>query len=852
MKISTGAVKFINEHYHSAGNPARDGADALVQKIGAQLAAVEETDVFGKRYDGIIIVKIISSEQHPNADRLHVCKVDDGGKLQTIDRDEEGHVQVVCGAPNVRVGMLAAWIPPGATVPSTYDKEPFVVGSRDLRGVMSHGMMASPKELALGDSHEGLLDIDEGSGPIAPGTYFVDAFHMRDDVIIDMENKMFTHRPDLFGWLGIARELEGIQHRPYKSPNWYIQDPEFPDTETDRLPLEVHNEITDVVPRFTAVVLSNIELKPSPVWLQIDLVRAGLRPINNIVDYTNYYMLLTGQPLHAYDYDKVKNISGGDVAVLTVRRARATETLALLNGKEITLREEDMVVVAGTEHIAGLGGAMGGADTEVDKHTKHIILEAATWDMYTIRRTAMAHGVFTDAVTRFNKGQSPLQNKAVMAKIVDQIRRYAGGKIASPLVDINHVPSEAVSRGNIHAPVTLTRSFINDRLGWNLSVDEISQLLTNVEFSVTAHSDAITVAAPFWRTDIEIPEDVVEEVGRLYGFDHLPMVLPKRDLAPAPTEPMLELQTTLRGTLAAAGANEVLTYSFVHGELLDKAGQDRAQAFKLSNALSPDLQYFRMSLAPSLLNLVHTNVKAGYDSFALFEIGKAHIKGLEVDGLPAELERLAVVCTADGKAANAYSGAAYYQARQYLMRLLKVVGLDSKVTFEPVTEGYTDSAAAYYQPGRAAVVRVGDTTIGRIGEYKSSVRRALKLPNFTAGFELGLTPLLLHADIDHKYTRLPRFPKVEQDICLKVNADMPYGQVYAFVSEHLDQHRPDKTYHSLSPVDIYQREDDQAHKQITLRLSIASYERTLTDKEVTELLDRIAGAAKDALDAERV
>jgi phenylalanyl-tRNA synthetase beta chain len=853
MKISTQAIKFINEHYHSAGDPAPNGVDDLVQKIGAQLGAVEEVVAFGKRFEGVIIVKIVSCEDHPNADRLHICKVDDGGVAQNVERDENGHVQVVCGAPNVREGMLAAWLPPGSTVPSTIDDDPFVLEARALRGVVSNGMMASPKELSLSDNHDGILDID---GDIAPGTLFVDAYHLRDDVIIDMENKMFTHRPDCFGWLGIAREIEGIYNRPYKSPEWYRMSLEIPDVEADELKLEVKNELPELVPRFTAIVLRDVKVGPSPVWLQVDLARAGIRSINNIVDYTNFFMLETGQPLHAYDYDKVKARSEGDHATIVVRHPRAGEKITLLNGKEIEPRAE-AIMIATDKELIGVGGVMGGGDTEVDERTTNIILECANFDMYSIRRTSMAHGLFTDAVTRFNKGQSPLQNLAVLAKITDEVRRFADGKVASALIDDNHVSKEALERGSVHASIAITTQFVNDRLGWNLSAEAISTLLTNVEFTVEHNGDELTVTAPFWRTDIEIPEDIVEEVGRLNGFDKLTLDLPKRDLTPAVKNPAFELQQRVRSILSNAGANELLTYSFVHGNLLDKVGQDREQAFRLSNALSPDLQYFRLSVTPSLLEKVHANIKAGHDQFAIYELGKAHNKTKHDDaGLPREFNALAVVFTASERAAGSLSGAPYYYARKYLSMVLDRFGVDAH--FE-LLEGadlggnaFVEQLVAPFQPNRSAVVRDEKGIIwGVVGEYRGAVRKALKLPDMIAGFEVG--PFLFAQPASKKrYTQLPKFPSIEQDICLKVPVETTYEQVLQLAERCVIENGIADTRTEIEPVDIYQREDDAAHKQITLRLTLANYDRTLTDEEVGKVLDGIAQNAAETLNAQRI
>jgi len=858
MKISVGALKFINEHYHSAGNPAPNGVEELVERLGAQLGAVEEVVDFGKRFDGVLVAKVASCQKHENSDHLNICKIDDGGTAQGVERDENGHVQVVCGAPNVREGLMVAWLPPGSTVPESYGKDPFVLEARELRGVMSNGMLASAKELSLGDSHDGILELD---GDVTPGVYFADAYHLRNDAIIDIENKMFTHRPDCFGWLGVAREIEGISRRPYQSPEWYRTDPEIPGVEADQLPLEVRNELPELVPRFSAIVMRDVTVKTSPVWLQIELARAGMRSLNNIVDYTNFFMLETGQPLHAYDYDKVKALGGGDQATIVVRHPQEGEKITLLSGKEVQPRAE-AIMIATDQKAIGIGGVMGGGEAEVDENTRNIIIECANFDMYSIRRTSMAHGLFTDAVTRFNKGQSPLQNLAVLGKIVDEIRRFADGKVASPLIDDNHVEPETLQRGSVYPPVEVSAHFINARLGSDLSVADMQQLLQNVEFDVQVRSENLTIKAPFWRTDIELPEDVVEEVGRLYGYDRLPLKLPKRDLTPAHKNDPLELKRKVRETLAKAGANEVLTYSFAHGNLLDKTGQNREQAFQLSNALSPDLQYFRLSLTPSLLEKIHANIKQGFGEFALFEMGKTHALGQnDAEELPDEPERLAFVMAASHKVGVSKAGAAYYDAKHYATYLLDSLGI-RKYKFLPYH--HTDSSipsldawAAPFDRDRMAYIAVEvegreNTLVGFVGEYKPSVRKGLKLPARTAGFELDVALLqLLSSQRSTMYTPLSRFPSVEQDMCLRVAADLSFGELDAFVRQKLGE-LSSKTYWTLEPLDIYQREGNEMFKQITFRLTIADYEKTMRDTEVSEILNRVAEAAHKQFNAERV
>jgi len=847
MKISVNSLWQYQQRYQWSADPAPDGVQSLAERIGAQLGAIEEVIDFGSAFNGVVVVRVVSCEKHPDADKLNVCKIDDGGKTTDVARDDNGLVQVVCGAPNVRAGLTVAWLPPGSTVPESVGKDPFVLGARELRGVMSNGMLASPRELTLSDNHEGILEID---GDIEPGTPFVDAFNLRDDVIFDIENKMFTHRPDCFGSMGVAREIAGIQQQAFTSPDWYRSDADIPAIEAEELPVSVQNDIPELVPRFCAVALRDVTIKPSPVWLQIELVRAGLRPINNIVDLTNYYMLLTGQPLHAYDYDKLKAIDDAPDVQFVIRHPKDGEKIKLINGKELEPRAEAMMI-ASRKSLIGIGGVMGGFDSEVDENTKNIVLEAANFDMYSIRRTSMAHGLFTDAVTRFNKGQSPLQNRAVMGRIVADIRELAGGKVASLLVDDSHLSTEVLARNSLHAPVTVSAQFINERLGLSLTAAEMADLLRNVEFDVAISDESLTAQAPFWRTDIEIPEDVVEEVGRLYGFDHLPLVLPQRSLSPAPKEPMVELKAAIRKYLSQAGANELLTYSFVHGKLLEQVGQDVDQAFGLSNALSPSLQYYRLSILPSLLDKVHANMKAGYGHFALFELGKTHQKGqFESDEpeIPKESHTVALVVAADDK--HVQAGAPYYQAKRYLESLFGAMGASIRIA--PVSGTPESQLARPFDASRSAYVFLGDSQLplGVVGEFTSSVRKSLKLPAYSAGFEIAITPeMRVQAS---RYRSQSKYPKVEQDICLKVAAETTYQQVFEVVSSQVAALVPEHSYYTLSPLDMYQRQDETDHKQITLRLSVTSYDKTLRDSEVASILDQVSQAAGNALRAERV
>jgi phenylalanyl-tRNA synthetase beta chain len=854
MKLSVSWIRNLNNLYKTSADPMPNGIDDLVEKIGAQLGAVDEVIDLGKKYEGITVVKIVSCEKHPNADKLSLCFVDDSGVVKNVERNDQGLVQVVCGAPNVKAGLTVAWIPPGATVPATYDKDPFILEARELRGKISNGMLASPKELALGDSHEGILVIGED---IKPGTPFAE-IHKLNDYIIDIENKMFTHRPDLFGQLGIAREIAGLYGHTYKSPSWYKINAPIPTSNAqDSLKVGLKNEVPELVPRFVLLPIKDIKVGPSPVWMQSVLSRIGVKSINNIVDLTNYYTHFTAQPSHAYDYDKVKALSSGDQAQFVVRKSKKGEKLKLLGEKEITLSNNSAVIIATDKQAIGLGGVMGGADTEVDENTKNIILEVANFDMNTIRRMSMAYGLFTDAATRFTKGQSPLQNQAVVAKLAEDILRSAGGKVSGELIDDNHISAEIISRGSLYEPVVTTLGFINSRLGLALNSDEVRRLLTNVEFKVETTGEKLKITAPFWRTDIEIPEDIVEEVGRLYGYSKLPLKLPKRDLTPAKINETLAFKSRLQGILAGAGANEILSYTFVHGNLLENAGQDKSLAFKLNNAISPDLHYYRLSLTPSLLEKVHPNIKAGFSEFAIYEINKTHNKkhmDKNESEVPREFHELALVFASSDKA-RMQNGAAYYQARKILDFIAEELGIE--FMYEPLdkessSEFFVTKPFDYKRAAKVSDKNSG-SPIGFIGEYKPEVAQKLKLPKLAAGFEVDIELLMSAAKSYLSYQPLNRFPALEQDVTLRTDSSISYARLEEFLKNQLESAAEEHSYrYELLPLDIFQKENDIGHKQVSWRIILSHPDRTLTTTETNKLLDKIATNANKELKAERI
>lgn len=809
--------------------------DELATLIGARLVEIEEVIDLGEKYQDVLVARVVECKKLEDSDHLNVTKLDDGGVAEDIERDENGYVQVVCGAPNVREGMLVAWLPPRSVVPETHgDATPFVLGTRKLRGVMSNGMIASARELDLFDEHEGILEVDKDA---ASGSKFAEVYEL-NDYLLDIENKSLTHRPDAFGIVGFAREVAAIQGKPFKTPEWLADlAPAFGEKEVDTLPLAVKIDDPKLSGRYQAVVLSGADGSvKSSLQLQTYLARVGVRPISAVVDVTNYLMMLTGQPLHAFDYDKVVAVGGS--ADIHVRAGREKETLELLDGRTIELTSDDIVIAAG-ETAIGLAGAMGGASTEINEGTRSIILESATFNLYNLRATQMRHGIFSEAITRFTKGQPAELTAPVLAEAIGMMNESAGSRRVSDVME--DYPGSRVE-ARVELPVTM----VNDVLGSQFSAEDVILTLENVEFSTQLSDNNVTlsVTSPYWRADIHIAEDVIEEVGRLNGFDSIAPTLATRDFTAVRPSTFDELRSQLRKILARAGANEVLTYTFVHGDMLKRAGQKPEDSYRITNSISPDLQYYRQVLTPSLLNLVHPNIKAGYDNFAVFELNKVHNKvhGLDEENVPGEINMLALTVAHK----KPQGGASYYEAKRFLDYIATSLGLE--FSYAPIESEPGYPVSAPFEHRRSAMVSdmASGEFIGMIGEYKKSVAKNFKLPESTAGFEIG-PELLLKAvqKRPNSYTPISRYPSTERDICFQVGTDITYSQIVTAVKEVLAGVRLET---NIQPVDIYQA-DGATTKNVTVRIKMTADDRTLTNEDANIVMNDIAARVTEATGA---
>lgn len=822
--------------------------DALTKVIGSRLVEIERVTGLADKYRPVIIVKVVSCIPHPDSDHMHVCKIDDGGRATWVERDDDGYVQVVCGAPNVHADMMAAWLPPTAIVPETYGKaDEFKLSDRKLRGVLSHGMLASPRELDLWNEHTGILDLSHRS--MKPGDSLLDMHDFDldvDDYLLEVENKSLTHRPDGFGVIGFAREVAAILGTSAKIPTWFnnVDGQISPDATT------ITPTVTIIDPelcnRYECVALDDVDsTRPVPWPIKSTLFRIGCNSVSYPVDITNWLMFETGQPLHAFDLDKLIAVSPTGQPDMVIRSAAKCEKLELIDGKTIELDPKDIVVAVGdkTKSVpVALAGAMGGMATEITADTKRILLESATFNLYNLRNTQFRHGIFSEAITRFTKGQPAPLTHPVLLRAIDRLKSGVGAKMISPVID-NYPVKSAVNEFDM--PIRDFTDVLGQlSTGNGYDADLIEQTLTNLQYGdVRIDGDRVHAVAPWWRTDLHIREDVIEDVGRVNGFDDIRKIMPNRDFRAAPYNELYQKQMLLRNRLREAGGNEVMTYSFVHGDLLDKVGDDKTKAYRIVNAISPDLQYYRRSLLPNLIERTRDNLRAGYDNFMLFELGKVHRKGLmdvSEPTLPAEIPEVAgVVARKDGAGASAY-----YEIKRLLEYALNLQASQLHYVRLDQYDGELDSSTNLFEPKRSAALLVNGEYIGVMGEFRADIRHEFKLPDFTAGFNLLVTELLPYLDDGSEYTPALKYQGTTRDITYQTNDDISYRTVVDFTKKMLATAGAE-IVSRVWPLDIYRTDDGK--RNITLRISFRDRDQTISTKQVARVMHKLEQSAAHEL-----
>ena len=768
--------------------PAQDLAHRLT------MAGIEvgEVEVIGG-WSEVFVGQVTGVRPHPNADRLRLCVVSTGSE----------ELEVVCGAPNVAAGQNICFAKVGANIYNTHTERHEVLEAAKIRGVESRGMICSAVELGLGDDHSGIIELPEDA-PV--GALLVDYL---GDTVLDLE--LTPNRLDCLSVLGVAHEVAALTGKTVKEPETNYKEAGAPITEQ----IYISVESPELCRRYTASLLQGVKIGPSPQWLQDRLTRAGLRPINNVVDVTNFVMLEYNQPLHSFDYDLIKD------ATVIVRRARPDEMLTTLDGVERKLTVENLVI-ADANYAIGLGGVIGGANSEISVNTVNVLLESATFDGANNRETAQTLELRTEATLRFEKGLRPELAPIALRRATGLIQEVAGGTVAPGIVDV-------LSDEGADAPVVpLTGEKIRRMLGMEVDQKRVQETLDALGFTWEfAGESELKVTVPYWRNDVNIEEDLVEEVVRTIGYDLVPTTMLSSPIPFQQPVPVMGLRDQIKDLLASEGIQEVINYPLVTLQQLDQVEQlDPANLpMRVTNPMSADREYLRTTLRASLLATLAANQSHGSGPFRLFEAGRVFWP--REGDLPDERETVAGVLAGlrhEPSWLEDDSLLDFYDAKGVVELVLNRLGVSA--TYEP-------SDDPSFHPGRCAVIKVADAVIGVVGEVHPVVmdRLGLESPQ-VAAFELYLGPILAALPAgQQQFEPLPRYPSATRDLALVMPTDVDAGQVTRLILRHRGVDRADL-------FDIYAGENiAEGTKSLAFHVYFQARDRTLTNEEVNRSLD---------------
>lgn len=769
-------------------------ADALAHRLtmaGVEVGGVERIGGWTNCYVG----HVVDVGPHPNADRLRLCTVDVGGE----------RLQVVCGAPNVAPQQKIAFARVGASLYNTHSGKVEPLKAARIRGVTSEGMICSVLELGIGEEHDGILVLPDDAPVGAPLADYL------GDTVLELE--VTANRPDCFSVLGVAREIAA-----FSGTN--VAEPEAGYPEEGPLIEElaaVETRDPELCARYTAAALTGISVGPSPQWLQERLTRAGQRPINNVVDVTNYVMLETGQPLHAFDLDKVAERR------IIVRQAGPGERHVTLDGVDRELAPP-MVVIADPEKVVGLGGVMGGANTEVTEETRAILLESASFHPFNTRRTGEALKLRTEASLRFEKGWRPDLPPVGLRRAVKLLLEVAGGVAAQGIIDVYPHRPEAHT-------ITLTAERMQKVLGVTIPMAEAARTLTSLGIGCRlVGDDALEAEAPPWRADLAIPDDLIEEVARVIGYDRVPTAPLAAPIPLSQPDPAQEVKEEVRDLLASLGMQEVITYSMVSEQALSLAfrgAEPPAAPMRAFNPISAEHECLRTTLRPGLLRTLAANQRHEGLPQWYFEVGKEFL--FTGDGLPEERQKAAGVLS--GPAAQVSwaapeTAAGFYDAKGVVEALCDRLGVTP--SFEPVAD-------PFYYPGRAASVSAGGARIGNLGEVHPEALDAFDVRGEGGVyFEIDLAALTETAPrVDRRFRGPSVFPEALRDLALVVGVDVPAARVQEIIQQHPLVAR-------ATLFDVYTGEQVGPDvRSLAYRVSFQAQDRTLTAEEVQRAMDRL-------------
>ncbi len=795
--------------------PPSISAQDLADKLLIHTVEVEDVANLAADLNLVVVGSVTEVKKHENADSLNVCQVDIGGETE----------QVVCGGSNVVEGMKVAMGRVGAKVRWHGEGDLIELTKAKIRGERSLGMICASDEIGLGDmfpkgDEKEILDLSHLDVEI--GTPLAEALGLTDSVI-DVDNKSMTHRPDLWGHYGMARDAAaalGVPLKPYG-----VQ--ALPESGDKKIKVNIKSDRSR---RASFVQMDSVVVAESPAWLKARLAAVGLRPINNIVDITNYIMFDLGQPMHAHDTGKL------DKPEMTVRQAKKGETFtALVDDKAYELTDEDIVISSGKTVVA-LAGVMGSKESDIDDNTTSIVLEAANFDAKSVRRTGARHGLRTDASTRFEKSLDPELTTIALARAAELITQCCpDAKIVSALADSYPAPYEV-------APISFTHQFLISKVGADIKPEAAKETLERLGFGVALDGDTYTVTVPSWRAtkDVAIKEDLVEEIARMYGYNNIAVALPQASIEVPPENHLRDLEMHVKRELAGAhAASEVYSYSFVSPEWIEKTGEKVDDYIELDNPVAKDRPYVRRYLITNLLQVASDNLHR-YDGVRLFEVGTVFRKdedGLTEtfetkDALPRQDQYLALVVAEKG------NDVPFHRAKHMALSTLAGAGISATCVA-------SSAEHSLVHPGRSADIVAGGETIGFVAEVHPAKMEELDLPHRTAAVEINLTKALAQVNTDSTYAPLPVYPSVERDIAFVIDENAVHADVSAKIEAASDM------IASVTLFDVYQGEHvPDGKKSMAYRVEYRSDKETLKAKDVDAEHETVREMLKQEFGAE--
>lgn len=768
--------------------------EELCQKLtmlGLEIEAVESP---GDAIQELYVGKILSIDKHPDADKLVVCKTD-------IGKDEP--LQIVCGAKNMKPGDKVAAVIVGGLLPGD-----FKIARRKMRGVESQGMMCSAKELGLGEDHDGLLILD-AEAPIGADAKGVLGL---DEVTLEIE--ITPNRGDWAAMIGVARDLAAALGTTYQRPEIELTE----SGEEASTLASVDIQAPDLCHRYVGRVVTDVKVGPSPQWLVQRLVAAGQRSINNVVDITNYVMLETGQPLHAFDLDKLHENR------IVVRNASPGEKIETLDNETHTLTPE-MLVIADAHKAVAVAGCMGGADSEVGESATRILIESACFDPISVRKTARALNLATESAQRFQRGVDPETTLYAANRATMLLEQLAGGKVAAGTIDNHPTPASMPQ-------ISLRYERARAVLGTPVPDEKQKSILVGLGFAVIEESaEGITVQVPSWRHDCSLEADLIEEIVRLHGYDQIVGALPRVRRREEPYTQNYEVVEGLRGHLANIGLTEVIhwTFSAEHDVTNAQLPEQAANMLPLANPLSENHATMRSSLVPSLLRCVSSNLRKTRQSIHLFELGPVYAP-LEDSELPNESQRIAI----------ALSGSAdtqHWSRPQQDVNFADIRGYAEDILdlFQASDAQFTAHDGALYQPGIAGEIQFRQQTIGTLGQVNKKVLANFEIEHPVFLLELYLEPLLKVCRKTTKFEAIPAFPPSLRDLAVVVDSAFPAGELLEIARKS-----GGKNLKAANLFDIYTGDQvPDGKKSVAINLAFQSNERTLTDKDTQKAVDKI-------------